>query len=142
MGGRVYTMACCCRSPPPPPPSPPPPSPPPPPPPSPPPPPPSPSPPPPPLPSPADPCPSLEKTCKVEETYVEFHVLNTSKCSLCRSGCRKKCQSMDSTVAKQMCLNEYESTTLFCTCCCKENTPTSVSTGGRFTPSRSRVDYM
>ncbi|KAI3871380.1 hypothetical protein MKX03_011168 [Papaver bracteatum] len=138
--GRAFAMACCCgRSPPPPPsppsppPSPPPPSPPPPPPspppPSPPPPPPSLSPPPPSSPS-SDPCPSLEKKCKLEETYVEFHAFNTDKCNLCRSGCRKKCKSMGSTVGKQMCLNDSESSTLLCTCCCKDNTPAS------------RVDYI
>ncbi|KAI3935381.1 hypothetical protein MKW92_034904 [Papaver armeniacum] len=151
-GSRAFKRPCCCagpKSPPPPPPPPshppPPPSPPPPshPPPSPPPPPPSsppppspppPSPSPPPPQSPSPPCPSPERVCKLEETYVDFHVVGTSNCRSCRSGCKKKCKSMDSTVARQMCSNEDESTTLFCTCCCKENAPATSAT--------SRIDFM
>ncbi|MCL7027385.1 hypothetical protein MKW94_026495 [Papaver nudicaule] len=150
-------------SPPPPPPSPPPPSPPPPPPsPSPPPPPPSsppppppssppppspppssppPSPTPPPPQSPSPPCPSPEKTCKVEEIHVDFYLFKTGSCSLCRSGCMKKCKSLDSIATRQTCLREPEPRTLFCNCCCKANTPTSVTTA-TFTPTTSRVDSM
>ncbi|MCL7027466.1 hypothetical protein MKW94_025120 [Papaver nudicaule] len=131
-------------SPPPPPPSPPPPSPPPPPP-SPSPPPPSPPPPSPPPPSspdspppspslppppqsPSPPCPSPEKTCKVEEIHVDFYLFKTGSCSLCRSGCMKKCKSLDSIATRQTCSKESESRTLFCNCCCKTNTPASVTT--------------